>query len=188
MNDGPPARVFVGLKIAPDIARTLARHAQLLDRAQVRLVPSADIHLTLVPPWNETSIAEATAKLRQAVRGFHRFPLTFERLGYGPTARRPRLLWAECASNDDIARLRSALLDVYGQSDERPFRPHVTLARIRTAGATGARKNPVDQRLALVQQIESVELFRSPAPGDAGYQILASIPIAEAPRPAAAPS
>ena len=42
---------------------------------------------------------------------------------------------------------RAALLRAFGQADERPFRPHVTLARLRDKGRAIARKHPVDQTL-----------------------------------------
>ena len=48
----PRLRVFVGVKVAPTIARQLAQFAAVLKRPFVRPVAPADIHLTLVPPWN----------------------------------------------------------------------------------------------------------------------------------------
>ena len=111
------------------------RLARSLERFSVRLVPTNDIHLTLVPPWNEASIPTAVEKLRAVTDRFGAFTLIFRRLAYGLQPRRPRLLWAECAATDDITLLRAALLRRFDQSDDRPFRPHVTLARIRGNGS-----------------------------------------------------
>jgi len=47
---GKTARVFVGLKVAPEIAQELAQLAHSLEDPTNRLVPSADMHLTLLPP------------------------------------------------------------------------------------------------------------------------------------------
>ena len=174
-----PARVFVGLKIAPQIASQLARLAAILEKLPVRPVAPADIHLTLVPPWNETSIPDAITKLRRVAAGFGAFRLIFQHVGYGPQPRRPRLLWADCAATDEIAALRIALLQAYGQTDERPFKPHVTLARIRAEGPAIARKHPIDEPLSLTQRVELIELFQSPAPGGSGYQVLASLRLGE---------
>ena len=58
----PRLRVFVGVKIAPTIARQLAQFAAVLKRPFVRPVAPADIHLTLVPPWNVTSLPDTVAK------------------------------------------------------------------------------------------------------------------------------
>jgi len=175
-----PVRIFVGLKVAPEIASELARIARVLERFDARLVAADDIHLTLVPPWDEVSIPDAVGKLGRVAPGFGAFVLTIQHVGYGPDLRRPRLLWADCAAVDELAALRAALLDAYNQTDERPFRPHVTLARIRENGRAIAQKHPIDRSLSLTQWVESVELFRSPAPGERGYRILASVRLADA--------
>ena len=175
----PPARVFVGLNIVPEIASQLAKFAAALKAPSVRPVAPADIHLTLVPPWNETSIPDAIAKLGRVASGFSAFRLMFQHVGYGPQPRRPRLLWADCTATDEIAALRAALLQAFGQTDDRPFQPHVTFARIRAAGPAIARQHPIDQPLSLTQRIGSVELFQSPPPGGTGYRVLASLRLGE---------
>jgi RNA 2',3'-cyclic 3'-phosphodiesterase len=178
-NRADGVRVFVGLRIAPEIAAELAQRVRGLERAGVRLVAPADIHLTIVPPWNEASIPEAIERLRRVVIKFGGFSLTFQRLGYGPQRSRPRLLWAECKDSDEIAELRAALLQAYGHTDERPFRPHVTVARIRRNGRAIAKEHPIDQDLSLTQRVDSIELFQSPPPGGSGYQVLASSRLGE---------
>ncbi len=178
---GQQARVFVGLKVVPEVAAQLAQFATSLDRSFVRPIAPADIHLTLVPPWNETSIPDAIAKLCDVTRNFATFALIFRHVGYGPQARRPRLLWVDCTVSDECFALRTALLNTFQQIDERPFQPHVTLARIRAHGPAIARKYPIDQPLSLSQQVESVELFQSPPPGGSGYRILTSSKLSQVP-------
>lgn len=182
MNNARPARLFVGLKVAPEIAQELSKLARPLERYGVRLMPTNDIHLTLVPPWNATHIADAVETLRAVVSGFGNFLLTFAYLRYGPALRHPHLLWAECVASNALTERRTALLTAYGQMDPRPFRPHVTLARIPKNGRTIARKAPMDLTLSLTQHITSVELFQSPPKGQSGYQVLASLPLAAEPR------
>lgn len=172
-----PARIFVGIKIAGELAEELAASARPLRPHDVRLVASNDIHLTLVPPWDEPETASAVGTLQAAISEFKPFVLTFTRLGYGPHLREPRLLWIECAASDELADLRIALLAAYGKSDSRPFVPHVTLARIPKNGRTVARRNPIDRTLLLTQFVDSVELFQSPPPGKRGYEVLASLPL-----------
>ena len=75
-SGGPrPARVFVALKMTPEIAGELAQMARELERFPVRLIAPADIHLTLVPPWNEVSIPDAVGKLGRVGRQVRRFYL-----------------------------------------------------------------------------------------------------------------
>jgi 2'-5' RNA ligase len=171
---GPrPVRVFVALKMAPGIADELAQIARELERSSVRLIAPADIHLTLVPPWNEVSIPDAAGRLRRVADRFCDFTLEFRHVGYGPEPRRPRFLWAECAAGPELSQLRARLLLAFEQTDERPFRPHVTLARLRGSGAAIARKYPIDRDLVLTQRVGSVELMQSPSPGGSGYKVLA---------------
>jgi len=172
-------RLFVGLKISPEIATELARIVAVLEKLPVRLVKPADIHLTLVPPWNEASPQGAIEKIRQVASGCGAFSLIVQHVGYGPQPRRPRLIWADCAANDEITALHAALLHAFGRTEERAFQPHVTLARIRAGGPAIARRHPIDRQLSLTQRVESIELFQSPPPGGAGYRVLASLRFGE---------
>lgn len=177
-----PVRIFVAIKITPEIADELAQVVRGLERIPVRLVAPADTHLTLVPPWNETSIPNAVEKLRRVADSFDAFALPFQRIGYGPEPKRPRFLWAECAAGQEVADLRSALLRAFGQTDERLFLPHVTLARLRDKESAIARKHFIDQNLSLAQQVESIELMQSPLSGERGYKVIASLRLGRSPK------
>jgi len=170
-------RVFVGLKIAPAIAQELAQYAHRIEHAPSRFVPCDDIHLTLVPPWNENSIADVIGELRTTSSRLAPFPLAFTRLSYWPYHRRPHLLCVECTPSDELAALQSALLKAFGQTNDRPFKPHVTLARLKRGAKPASAKSALDQDLALEQSIDTVELFQSPKPPAKGYAILASAPL-----------
>jgi 2'-5' RNA ligase len=174
MNDQRPLRVFVGIKLSPEIAEPLAQLALPLERFAARLVQASNLHVTLVPPWNEDHLPETVEKLRQAVQDFPGFSLAFERIRYGPDPRRPRMLWAVCHAGAEISELKTLLLQVFQRTEQRPFLPHVTLARIPKYGTAVARKNPLDRELAFIQRVDAVQLFRSPEPGSVGYEVLAS--------------
>jgi 2'-5' RNA ligase len=184
-EDQPPIakapRIFVGLKVAPEIAEELAQLSRCLERFPTRFVASEDIHLTLLPPWNEASIPDAIEKLRAALSGLEGFTLTFTRLRYWPNRHQPRLLCAECMPTDEIKALQQALLNAFGQTEDKPFQPHVTLARMQRGARAAGGKSEMDRELSLVQSINSVELFQSHTQAGKGYQILASLTLA-APR------
>jgi 2'-5' RNA ligase len=141
---------------APEISHELAWHATELRGEHVRLIAPGDVHLTLVALWNETSITEAIEKIRLTVSGFSPFTLEVKHLNYGPDPKRPRLLWAECGTPDEITRLRDALLGLFNQSDDRPFRLRITLARLPGIGAKIARRRPIDRELSFTQQVTAV--------------------------------
>jgi 2'-5' RNA ligase len=172
------ARVFVGLKVAPEIAQELAQLAYGLERFPTRFIPSEHIHLMLVPPWDEPFIPGAIEKLREALRGSRPFMLTFTRLSYWPNRRRPRLMCAECLPTDEITALQSAVSYAFGQKDAKPFQPHVTLARTQRGSPAAAGKEEMDRELSFAQSIVSVQLFQSHTQAGKGYEILASVPLA----------
>jgi 2'-5' RNA ligase len=176
------ARIFVGLKVAANIANDLAELAARLMRSRGRLVSPGDIHLTLVAPWQEASVEKAAETLKSAARGFSPFSLKFEHLGYGPSPGRPSLLWVDCAATHEVTSLRDTLMRTFGQTDARPFRPHITLARIPEANWGFARRHPIDIDLSFVQYVRTVELIKSPLPGAKGYQVLASAELEGAER------
>ena len=177
----PLPRIFIALKLAREIAAALAELARPLERFGVRPIAAADVHLTLVPPWNEASIPDVIEKLRHVAERCAPFTLAIQHVDYGPEKRRPHLLWADCAATAELTELHAALLAAFGQTDPRPFRPHVTLARIRGNGARIARKQPMQQDVALTQPIETVELMQSPPPGERGYRVLASVRLGATP-------
>lgn len=175
------ARVFIGMTLSDEIALKLSGIARELEGPSVRLVATTDLHLTLVAPWDEASPSAAIARMRQAVTGYAAITLTIQHVGYGPDPKRPRFLWADCDPTAELAALRAVLLTAFGQTDDRPFRPHVTLARIRHNGRTVARKHPMDRPVSLTWLVESVELLQSPRAGESGYRVLASGRLGEPP-------
>jgi 2'-5' RNA ligase len=176
----PSVRMFVGIKVAPDIAEELARLVKPLGGLPVRLIPPADIHLTLVPPWTEAAVPGAAERLRKAACGLRAFTLTFAHLAYGPTRSRPRLLWAECIATAEVMKTHALLLAAFGQKDECPFRPLVTLARLQGNGRAIADEHPFNHTLSFTQRVEAVELFKSPAKGEKGYEAVVSVPLKRA--------
>lgn len=173
----PSARLFIGIKVVADIAQELATIARSLSDCAVRLVPAADIHLTLVPPWSEQDIETAAEALRDALATIDSFDLLFEHVTYGPSPEWPKFLWAECAATNELLLLQKRLLCAFGQIDERPFRPHVTLARLGDIGRKIVRMHPIDIQLSLRQRIHSIELFQSPQQQGRGYNIVTSVPL-----------
>lgn len=98
--------------------------------------------------------------------------------------KRLRLLWAECTAPDYVTALRGALFELFGRTDDRPFRPHVTLARLRGNGAAIAPRHPINRALFFTQHVKTGELLRSRPAGAMRYQIIASAPLTERAPPA----
>ena len=155
MNNAGPPRIVVGLKVAPELAQQLAELARALKSDEVRLVPSSDIHLTLVPPSTRRISPTRVEKLRIAVCGIGRFLLGFEHLRYGPTLRHPHLLWAECVPS---GRTRGVAHGALGRiwSDKYAAVPAACHRRAHPKERTGYRpSNPNGSRF-VIQPIRHV--------------------------------
>jgi 2'-5' RNA ligase len=142
-------RLFVGVPLPP---AALAACAALMDgvRARhggrgIRWVSTENLHLTLrflglLPP---SAIPVMAAAVDAAAAGRRRFEVELAGAGAFPGDRRPRAIWLGMERGVDelgaISRaLDAALVDAGMASDDRPFRPHLTVARTDAAGTNGS--------------------------------------------------
>ena len=100
-----------------------------------RWLPLANLHLTLrfLGDWPEQRLGELTASLTEARAVVA--PLRLCGLGCFPKRGNARVLWvgvaAEAALGDCHAKVTQALAGLGFSAPERPFTPHITLARFR---------------------------------------------------------
>jgi 2'-5' RNA ligase len=131
-------RLFVALEIPEPVRREVARRvAGLRDRLpRARWVDPANLHLTLLflGQVDEAQVPVLTAALR---KGFARNqPLELRLAGAGtfPPRRPARVAWVGMETPGDLLALQADVSDaavaaVGFEPEERPFSPHVTLAR-----------------------------------------------------------
>ena len=182
----PKARLFVALDL-PSSARTALtrwRAQQLSGHAGLRLVAAESLHATLCfLGWREETEVGAVAELVSACAS----PATAAPLTIGsPTwlpPRRPRVLAVDLVDHDGtLAALQARVSEMLAagaehQPEARPFRPHVTVARV----ARGARVPAVTPSLppALRFAGEAVTLYRSRlGSGGARYEPVLRVALA----------
>jgi 2'-5' RNA ligase len=131
-------RLFVALEIPEAVRRELSRRvAALRDRLpRARWVDLEMVHLTLlflgeVP---EDRVPALSAKLREAFA--KHAPMTLRLSGGGtfPPKRPARVAWIGMEAPEELAAVQAdavaAAVEAVGfEPEERPFKPHVTLAR-----------------------------------------------------------
>ena len=142
-------RSFIAIELPEKAKQGLARLREELERDEHRFVKWVDprgIHLTLkflgnIPSKRVTEITEAVGK---AVQGISPFLLEISGLGAFPSLKQARVLWVGVGGELDRLSilqqdLDSALAALGFAREERPFVPHLTLARIRE-GASGPER------------------------------------------------
>lgn len=165
-------RAFLAVPTPKEPARAIQA---LVDRMKPRLpharfVPADQWHLTLhfFAALSAGEVDEVRQAARAATAAQGPFTLTLRGLGVFPDGRRPRVLWLgveegalECVRLHEglAAALRSRGLPV----EERPFHPHLTLARFRTPppGGIGDALRQAPGHEAARFPVDRVTLFRS---------------------------
>ena len=138
-------RLFAAVELSGEARRAAAGHAA---RLRASLPPGVRVgwereeklHLTLkffggVEPERAGALSDA---LSRAAANARPFTLGLEAAGVFPTPARPAVLWLGLSDpSGELARLHARLEDEAAAADfpreRRPFRPHVTLARVRAA-------------------------------------------------------
>ena len=142
MRSETSLRVFVAIEIP---ARELALLGELVGRlrrfgARVAWVPPTNVHLTLafLGDIEFDRVASVTSAVTVAVGEVRPFELALSGTGSFPASTRAKVLWAGIRGDVDtlatLQRLVAAELRTEGfQLDDKPFRPHLTIGRVKDA-------------------------------------------------------
>lgn len=133
-------RTFIAIELTSDIKEHLGDIARHLRRSDVHAgwVRPENYHLTLkfLGEIDESLIPPLTEKLNQLCQQHNAFTAELCGLGFFPTAKHPRILYAAFADPQPFLALAQHLeqiLKPLGFVPEQRFHPHITLARIKTA-------------------------------------------------------
>jgi 2'-5' RNA ligase len=149
-------RLFTAIDLPDDVLWRMDRLLSLLrSEALIKWSPLDNLHITtkFIGEWPADRLGELETCLADALPR-EPFEVEIRDLGWFPNERSPRVLWAGVHAGPELEKLardienRLAILGV--AKEDRPFAPHLTLARI---------KNPVPLS-RLRQKVEELQ----PAP------------------------
>ncbi|MCX6621381.1 MAG: RNA 2',3'-cyclic phosphodiesterase [Acidobacteria bacterium] len=131
-------RLFVGLDIPEDITGTLDRLVnQLRPAAKVNWSRPANLHITtkFIGEWPPERLGEMKQALA-AVPRLSAIDIEVRALGWFPNPHHPKVFFAAIHASPLLARLASetekAAATLGVPTENRPYSPHLTLARIKT--------------------------------------------------------
>ncbi|MHC4712250.1 MAG: RNA 2',3'-cyclic phosphodiesterase [Planctomycetota bacterium] len=132
-------RTFIAFDVGDDIRAGLRAAQRAMGRiASVRWVKVESIHLTLkfIGEIEDRLLPSVFEIMRSAVADVAPFEFEVRGLGWFPKGRRPRVLWAGVEGDGGTlpaiaARLNEGLAEVGVSRENRPFRPHLTLGRVK---------------------------------------------------------
>jgi len=158
-------RLFIAIELPGEIKRKLEGMRTNIPGS--RWVPGEQIHLTLafLGEVDDATLEQLTGALA-AIRS-PGFSLSFSGTGCFPDRRRPRVLWIglepEPLLNSLASLVREAVLACNIPQEERPFSPHITLARLKLPASREAAAfldHPPEQGLPPVD-VRDFILFQS---------------------------
>jgi 2'-5' RNA ligase len=129
-------RLFIALPLPPEIASAAA--ALLPDLPGLRRVRPELLHVTLafLGQTADDRVADVVAACTDAAADRAPFAVTLDRAGRFPESGAPRVVWLGIGEGaTESAGLAVAIRRALGARglpfDDKPFRPHVTLARVK---------------------------------------------------------
>lgn len=181
-------RLFYAIALGADVQAALAASlASLdLDPRRFRAAPPAAYHLTLrfLGEVDGGRLPDLAAIGKRAASSVGPIPCVVSGLGTFPGGPRARVIWAgieDLSAEGDLAsvarRLEDALREAGFPAEERPFVPHVTLARARARGPAAVAIAPYRGPIARFVAAE-LSLVRSQlGPGGSRHEVLAAFPF-----------
>jgi RNA 2',3'-cyclic 3'-phosphodiesterase len=191
----PSARLFIALPISPEVLSSLEHLIRTLNSQfppeTVRWTRPEQIHLSLkflgqVP---RETIAPLQSALREACRGIPPISLRAETVGAFPNSRNPRVIWAGLQGDLELLKnlhqkVEAKTSPFSAKNENRPFRPHLTLGRVREGGRTRLEFAPAQHESVFGAWTarETVLMESKLSPRGATYMTLCRIPLKEDPR------
>jgi 2'-5' RNA ligase len=125
--------------VSPEVRDNLVRVEDELrqTRGDIKVVERDNLHFTVkfLGEIPESAVEEVDRRMRGLA--LRRMEVGVRGLGAFPDLRRPRVVWAGVAPQDIPSVTNSGqqvidALEGIGESDERGFHPHITVARVRS--------------------------------------------------------
>ncbi len=137
-------RLFTAIHLPEEIVANLATLlARLKPTALINWSPPQNLHITtkFIGEWPEERLSELTAVLA-ALPPRPAIPIAIEKLGFFPNPHSPRVFWTGVHAGEALTQLardtENALAPLGISKEQRPYSPHLTLARIKTPGEQAA--------------------------------------------------
>jgi 2'-5' RNA ligase len=195
MSDIPQdhVRLFVACEVPDEVKEAIGETIEGLRKKSgpaVRWIKPEGLHVTLkflgeVPAKKLPAVKLA---IQEAVVGHSPFELEFSNIGTFGGREGLRIMWVGIAGDvlrlEALVRAVNAALAVVGfEPERRPFRPHLTLGRVRDEIGTRHRAE-IEVAVGKTDvpgvnwRTSQVSLMRSKlGPGGASYEVLATFPL-----------
>lgn len=183
-------RIFLAINLPLALRRAVWEATTPLREtaANVAWVAERKIHLTLkfLGALDESALGSLTQTMMDVARAHAAPRVEVHGVGAFPNFRRPRVVWLGIEPEPRLELLHHdievACAALGHELDGRPYRPHLTLGRVREPGTADAMKalRMVANRVRFTDEFhaQTIDVMQSiPGPGGSAYSVLASAPL-----------
>lgn len=183
-------RLFVGIEIPDALRRSLGETMLRLEGLglEARFPRSAGLHVTLkfLGETAPDQVEEIRSALAAVAARRSAFEIVVEGMGTFPERGRPRVVWAGVRDGSALYELQedveASLARLGFPRESRPFEPHLTLARLKSARATDELRRFLEREGATCKwgtfPVDEFQLIESRLhPEGAVYRKVVSFPL-----------
>lgn len=135
-------RTFIGIKIQPEqkLIDQITEFKQLFQNELIKWVPAENFHLTLrfLGETSQDQLVVLNEKLEMIASLSKPFSFQLTGAGYFERKGTPRVLFVNLISSEEMSHLAAmveeSVVAAGFQNELKPFRPHLTLGRIKHLG------------------------------------------------------
>ena len=165
-------RVFIAIKVeaGETLLKVMSAFMTGLENESIKWINKQNVHLTLafLGDTEEEKIVALDSLLKEKCEGFGNFQMLIKGSGVFKNLNDPRVIWAGIEVSEKLVLLNNLILrglpEIGIQIENRAFRPHLTLGRIRHLSSGNTLKDLIDRYNALIiqkVQVTEVILFES---------------------------
>jgi 2'-5' RNA ligase len=155
-------RIFVAIKVDPGetLINWISAIHKTLSKESIKWTESENLHVTLafLGDTEESMIKKLMAALKDRCQGYGNFELIIRGAGVFKSLNDPRVIWTGIESSEKLSGLnllvRHCIKDSGIELENRPFKPHLTLGRIRKLNAHSGLEE-------LIQKNRTIELQKA---------------------------
>ena len=145
-------RIFIAIKAeaGETLSKIVSSLKSRLVNESIKWTSLDNIHITLafLGDTEENMIKVISSKLKESCEGSGKFQLTIRGIGVFKNLSDPRVIWTGIESSEKLTQLYSTvingLIEAGIKMEQRPFKPHLTLGRIKYLNDKLALKNLLD--------------------------------------------
>ena len=175
-------RIFIAINLPDEIISGLKANEKRWKGLRIKWTNAANMHITLqfLGNVNRKDFNSILLAVEKAIPQLEPFYISLDRIVLGPNSSEPTMFWATLLVDINLLKLKRSLdesLKLYGYfSENREFKPHITLARARGNQLKGRKTNI--QLNGMRFKVESIEIMQSQLhPGGSKYKVVKSVKL-----------